>query len=371
MKIVHVLAPATFGGLERVVEELATGQRRRGHDVHVIVLLEPGTAEPIIVAHLRERAVPVLSIVLPGRAYATQLRLLREHCARLSPQVIHTHGYLPDVLSTLLMPRLAARRVSTVHGFIGGTRRGRLYEWLQCRAYRWIEAVAVSQKLADDLVRRGVPASHVHLITNAAATIDNPMSRDAACRQLGLPISGFNIGWVGRISREKGLDVLIDALPALADLTAHVAVMGDGPERSTLEQRARRVAPGTPVAWPGIVPDAARLLNAFDVIVISSRTEGTPMILLEAMALGVPVVTTAVGGIPDVVRGEEAILVPAEDSSALAGAIRSVYSDRAAAATRAQRAKERLADAFSAEQWLDKYDRIYAATPGTSDGDRQ
>ena len=362
MRIVHVLAPATFGGLERVVEELATGQHRRGHDVHVIVLLEPATPEPIIVADLRERAVPVLSILLPGRAYATQLRLLREHCARLSPQVIHTHGYLPDVLSTLLIPRLAARRVSTVHGFIGGTRRGRLYEWLQCRAYRWIDAVAVSQKLANDLVRRGVPASHVHLITNAAATIDKPMSRDAACRQLGLPISGFNIGWVGRISREKGLDVLIDALPALADLSAHVAVIGDGPERSSLEERARRIAQATPVVWSGIIPDAARLLNAFDVLVISSRTEGTPMILLEAMALGVPVVTTAVGGIPDVVRDGEAILVPSENPSALAAAIRSVSSDPTGAEKRAERAKQRLAGAFSAEQWLDKYDRVYATT---------
>lgn len=362
MRIVHVLAPATFGGLERVVEELATGQRRRGHDVHVIVLLEPATPEPIIVAHLRERAVPVVSIVLPGRAYVTQLRQLREHCARLSPQVIHTHGYLPDVLSTLLLPQIAARRVSTLHGFIGGTRRGRLYEWLQCRAYYWIDAVAVSQKLAADLVRRGVPASHVHLITNAAATIDNPLNRDAASRQLGLPSSGFNIGWVGRISREKGLDVLIDALPALADLSAHVAVIGDGPERSALAQRARQIAPATPVVWSGIIPDAARVLNAFDVLVISSRTEGTPMILLEAMALGVPVVTTAVGGIPEVVREDEAILVPSENPTALAAAIRSVSSDPAGAAKRAERAKQRLADAFSTEQWLDRYDRVYAAS---------
>ena len=360
MKLVHVLAPATFGGLERVVHALATGQQHRGHSVHVIMLLEPGIAEPLIAAQLRESGVPVISIVLPGRAYWTQLRLLRGHFARLAPDVIHTHGYLPDVLSTLLMARVSASRVSTVHGFIGGTRRGRLYEWLQCRAYRWVDAVAVSQKLAKDLTQRGVPAGRVHVIANAAVPIDNPLGRGAAREQLGIPSSSFSIGWVGRVSREKGLDVLIDALPALHDLDARVTVIGNGPERAALDDRARRIAEGTPVTWAGIIPDAARLLRAFDVLVISSRTEGTPMILLEAMAVGVPIVTTAVGGIPDVVTNEEAILVPSENPAALAAAIRSVHADRAGAIERAQRAVLRLATAFSSENWLAQYDQLYA-----------
>jgi len=187
MKVVHVLAPATFGGLERVVHALATGQQRRGHDVHVVVLLEPHVAQPLISAQLESSHVPVLSIALPGRAYWTQLRLLRRHLARLAPEVIHTHGYLPDVLSTLLIRRISSHRVSTVHGFIGSTRRGRFYEWLQCRAYRWVNAVAVSRSMANDLVRRGVPAANVHLITNAAAPINDPLSRDAARERLGVP----------------------------------------------------------------------------------------------------------------------------------------------------------------------------------------
>ena len=361
MKLVHVLAPAAFGGLERVVHALATGQMRRGHDVHVVMLLEPDTAEPLIAAQLRESGVPVISVVLPGRAYGTQLRVLREHFVQLAPDVVHTHGYLPDVLSTLLIPRIAARRVSTVHGFVGNTRRGRLYEWLQCRTYRWVDAVAVSHKLANDLVQRGVPAVRVHVIANAAVGINNALSPEAARERLGIPAGVFSIGWIGRVSREKGLDVLIDALPAISDLRAQVTVVGDGPERVELSKKAIRIADSTPVSWPGVVADAARLLRAFDVLVISSRTEGTPMTLLEAMAARVPVVTTAVGGIPEVVTPAEAVLVPSESPGALADAIRFVHDDRSAASDRADRAAVRLATAFSTENWLGQYDQLYAA----------
>jgi glycosyltransferase involved in cell wall biosynthesis len=216
------------------------------------------------------------------------------------------------------------------------------------------------------LVHRGVRAAKVHVIANGAVAIDNPLSRDEARERLGIPARTFSIGWVGRVSREKGLDVLIDALPAMSDFSFHLTVIGEGPERNVLAEKARGIGPTMSVAWAGIIPDAARLLRAFDVLVISSRTEGTPMILLEAMAAGVPVVTTAVGGIPDVVTNEEAILVPAENSAALAGAIRSVHDDRGAAAERAERATLRLATAFSAENWLAKYDQLYATLIASS-----
>jgi len=361
MKVLHVLAPATFGGLERVVHALATGQQQRGVDVHVLVLLETGAPAPLIVQQLQERGVSVDSIVLPGRAYWTQLRLMRRYCVTLAPDVIHTHGYLPDVLSTLLIPRLVAARVSTVHGFIGSTPRGRLYEWLQCRAYRWIDAVAVSKKLAADLAERGVPARRVHFIANGAASIDAPFSRADARARLDVPPTAFSIGWVGRVSREKGLDVLVDALPSLTDLPVQLTVIGDGPERRALEARAYQGASGARITWAGVIPDAARLLSAFDVIVISSRTEGTPMILLESMALAVPIVSTAVGGIPDVVSSAEAILVPSNDPVALAAAIRSVHDQPEKAEQRARRAAARLTTDFSTEAWLARYEQLYGS----------
>jgi len=163
------------------------------------------------------------------------------------------------------------------------------------------------------------------------------------------------------VSREKGLDVLVDALPSLTDLPVQLTVIGDGPERRALEARAYQGASGARITWAGVIPDAARLLSAFDVIVISSRTEGTPMILLESMALAVPIVSTAVGGIPDVVSSAEAILVPSNDPVALAAAIRSVHDQPEKAEQRARRAAARLTTDFSTEAWLARYEQLYGS----------
>jgi len=113
------------------------------------------------------------------------------------------------------------------------------------------------------------------------------------------------------------------------------------------------------VSFHGTVLNAGRMLKAFDVLVLSSRTEGTPMILFEAMEAEVPVVTTRVGGVPDVVTEQEAILVPSEDVGALALGIRRVLDNPTDASQRAQRAGRRLRQNFSAELWLDAYEDLY------------
>src|SRR5439155_8355849 len=109
----------------------------------------------------------------------------------------------------------------------------------------------------------------------------------------------------------------------------------------------------------GTIPDVGRQFAAFDVFVLSSHTEGTPIVLFEAMAAGVPIVATRVGGVPDVVSPAEAALVAPADPVALAAEIRAVYRDPAVARARAQRASARLRRDFALAPWLDRYAAIY------------
>jgi glycosyltransferase involved in cell wall biosynthesis len=360
--VLHVIAPASFGGLEQVVLALAAGQQRRGCSVHVATLVGPDGPEPLMVSPLRAAGVTVHTLAFSGRAYRAQLSALRDLCDRLSPDVVHTHGYLPDFLGALL--RHVSRRaalVTTVHGFTGGGWRNRLYEALERRAFRRFDAVvAVSRKLERELAPSGDVDGRIRAIPNACPPTQNILDPLAAREFLGVPKRVFSIGWVGRISHEKGLDILIDALAQLADLPVRLTVVGDGSDRDAMQSMAQQRGLGPRVTWAGIVPEAARLLRAFDLLVISSRTEGTPIILLEAMNAAVPIVTTAVGGIPDVVTSSHALLAE-PNSIAIADAIREAYRNPEAASRRADLARQRFDSISAIDPWLDLYSDVYVA----------
>ena len=360
MVILHVVAPGEFGGLERVVQMLGRGLRGRGHEVHVVsVGTDPVSAEWFN-QPLTEGGVQAHFVSVPGRAYSRERAAIAALCRRLRPDVVHTHGYRPDVLDAGAARRLGIPIVSTAHGFCGGDWRNRLYEYLQRRAWRRFDAVvAVSRPLGDRLARSGIERSRIHVLPNAWQRIVPLLDRDAARRALGIPQEDFVVGWVGRLSPEKGPDVLLDSLPHLNDLPIAVSVVGAGMDQAQLQARAGELGVADRIRWHGAIPDADRVFTAFDALMLSSRTEATPVVLFEAMAVGVPIVTTRVGGVPDVVSLEEAVLVPSEDSLALSAAIRDVYAHPAAAARRAHAARARLKTEFGVEPWLDRYESVY------------
>lgn len=361
LTIIHLLALGPVGGLLRVVEALAIGQRRAGHDVHVVVVREPGTGEHPLLRALAGAGVCIVPLVLPARAYRRERAAVAELCHRLRPHVLHTHGYRPDVVVGAGVRRLGIPVTTTVHGFTGGDWKNRCYEWLQRRVYRHFDAVvAVSERLARELAATGIAPTHIHTVPNAWCATSVPVERREARHALGLGEHGFQIGWVGRVSHEKGPDTMLAALPHLGDWPYTLSILGDGRERVRLESElARAPELARRVRWHGLVMDAGRYFPAFDLFVLSSRTEGTPIALFEAMAAGVPVIATRVGGVPEVVSPGEALLIPPEDPLALARAIREVRDDPAAAAGRARAARARLGTEFAAGPWIERYDMIY------------
>jgi glycosyltransferase involved in cell wall biosynthesis len=362
MRIVQLLAPARIGGLERVVQGLAIGQAKRRHEVVVAAVVEepmPGDHPFRIPLDLAQ--IPMREIVVPPRRYRAERRALAELCGELAPDVVHSHGSRTDVVDGAVIRRLGVPAVSTLHGWTRGSLKNRVYEYLHARSLRRFDAViAVSEPIAQFLESDGVPVDRVHLLRNAFASVADPMPRSDARHLLGLAADARVVGWVGRLSREKGVDVLVDAMARLRDRHIVACVVGDGAERERERHHAEQVAVAEAILWKGMVPLAGRVSPAFDVFVQSSRTEGTPIALLEAIAAGTPVVATRVGGIPDVVSENEAILVPSEDPAALADAIASVFADPEAAAERARRARARLSTSFGVDAWLARHDEIYA-----------
>ena len=366
-RILHAVAPGRIGGLESVVRLLAAGQVARGDAVAVGCVLEPGAESPLASA-LEERGVSVHRLVIPPRRYLTERRRWRELIRAFGPDVVHTHGYRPDILAGSAARSLSIPVAATVHGFTGGGWKNRFYERLQRGAFRRADAVvAVSAPLVKLLEHEGVPSRRIHRIPNAWAPTAAPLGRAAARQVLGLGADELVVGWVGRLGAEKAPDVLVRALEELRDLPIRVSFVGSGRQGEAVQSLAARLGVADRIHWHGAVDDAGRLMAAFDVFVLSSRTEGTPMVLFEAMAARVPVVSTSVGGVPDVIGPAQGLLVPADAPAALAGAIRSVLADPAAAGERARSAAERLEREYAMEPWLERHAELYGSLRDSTD----
>ncbi len=357
--VLHAIAPGPVGGAESVVLGLSAGLAEAGVGVVIAVLADHGSGPFIEQARAQGRQVEVLPS--SGRNYWRDRSLLVQLIRDRRIDVVHTHGYRADMMGFLAARAERRPVVSTAHGFTGGGRRNRLNQWLAMRALSRDDCVvAVSAPLAAQLEVMGVPADRIATIPNAwrPPTIP-PLERAAARAALGLEGDGPMLGWVGRLSRVKGADIALDAFALMRNRQARLVLVGDGPERGVLEAQARALGFGPQVRFVGMMASASSLLKAFDAVVLSSRSEGTPMILLEAIHAGVPIVASAVGGVPDLITPSIGTLVPPNDSAALAGALDDVLSHPGAAHARALAARTRVAELYSPETWVSRHLAVY------------
>jgi len=333
---------------------------RRGHAVHVVHVLEQSDATTIPDLP-RDAGVHVHVVRVRPRRYLAERAAVRSVAAAMRANVLHTHGYRPDVVDSGVARAVGAARVTTVHGFTGGSLKNRIFETLQVRAFRRFDAVvAVSHPLRAQLAVRGVGEERLHCIPNAWSPLDAaPLSRSASRRALGIPENDTVIGWVGRLSAEKAPDVLLAALAHLRDVPCRVAFIGDGRERDALQALADRMGVSNRVTWCGAVSNAGQYFPAFDAFALTSRTEGTPIVLFEAMAAGVPIVASAVGGVPDVLSTREAWLVPSEAPGEVAAALREALANAAERRLRTGAARARLDTEYAPDRWLARYDEMY------------
>lgn len=248
--------------------------------------------------------------------------------------------------------------------------RGRVYDFDKASrlfAYRVMARAGVtftapSRELRDELVRRAaMPPARAIAIQNG---VDFARLRArAGAPAPGLP-AGFRVGTVGRLDPVKGLDHLIAAAALVAPQAPDVCfvIAGDGPERAALEERARQLAVAERVTFLGQRDDVPAVLASLDLFVQSSLSEGLSNALLEAMALGCPIVATEIGPNAEAVRHlESALLVPPADAPALAEAILRLRRDRSLAADLGRAARARAEENFSLERSVERYLELYYA----------
>jgi glycosyltransferase involved in cell wall biosynthesis len=360
MRILQLLAPAPMGGLESVVYGLAQGLAARGHHIHVGSIIAGTSARHPFLAALSDVSVPYTVIQSHGRRYWLDERsvstLIRTH----RPNVVHTHGYHAGLAAIRPARAVGARLVATVHGFTGGRLRNKVYEELLLLAMRRYDAViAVSDPLHQMLLHRAGRMTRVEFIANAW-TGAPPETRPNARRILGIEDDvNIAIAWVGRLSPEKDPEAALRALALLEGIPATLNFIGEGPEQDRLRSLTHDLGLTGKVRWLGRVQNAGVYISAFDMLVLSSRTEGTPIVLLEAAAAKVPIVATDVGGVRHLTGGDGAMLVRPSDPVALADGVRAALLDNVSTQRRIVAMTARLQAHFTAKIWLDEHERVY------------
>jgi glycosyltransferase involved in cell wall biosynthesis len=336
-RILHVSDSLQMGGAERVLIGLAAGLVDRGARVTVAC----SVGGPLEVEAQRAGVdVRVLGHSLVKRRFdAAFASALTRLILNEPPDLVHTHMYASSVAATLALQQTRIPLVVHEHSEAGW--RDSEARSTAAEAYRRSAAViAVSSAIRRRLVEvDGVPSAKIHVIHNALPRLP---ARATAVGGLPRP-DGPLVGVIARLQPEKGVAVFLRAAKRLAQNVsdAGFVVVGDGPQRGMLERLAADL--GVAVTFLGFRPDGPALIGELDLLVIPSLSEGTPLVLLEGAAAGVPVVATTVGGIPEQVSdGIEGLLVPPGDNRTLADACRRILADRAFGAHLAAGAADRL-----------------------------
>ena len=348
LSIVHTVSSLKIGGMEQVVLRLATAQRAAGHRVGILALRGGPLEQETVRLGLQ-------TCVLHSGRVMRGLRALRYFRA-VRPDVIHVHN--PTSLHYAVLSRLVANSaiVLTVHGETHA-RRGTALEW------RLVKGVAVVSHAALQTLRLPCDPRKFRVIHNGIATAsDTSELREATRAELALGNRVVGV-IVARLNGRKGHATLLKSVALLrdSDVTPLILVVGDGPEGEALERQAQQLGLGpSQVRFLGARSDVDRILSAADFFVLPSDTEGLPLSVLEAMAHGLPIVASRVGGIPEIIEtSEHGLLVPPGDSEALAEAIRSLIDDPVLRRNLSFAARARVNTEFSIAKTLENYDRLY------------
>jgi glycosyltransferase involved in cell wall biosynthesis len=368
-----MLTPVTFGGAERVSFNFLKNIDRKKFDILPVLFIRPWEEEPYFVREIRKYGYPYLSVPVSLRESADPLRVFRAYAKtysylrRYSFDLVHTHGYFADICGLPVARLLGVPAVSTCHGFINTDSRLRFYNRLDLYTLRMSQRVfCVSKEIRELLVEHGIPSARIRLVANAVEINANNahagLLRKNGRKMFNIREEDIVLGFCGRLSPEKGIRYLIEAAAALskAGLPIKLMIMGNGPERPLIEKLTNSLRLKEKVIMTGFREDARELMAVFDLFVLPSLTEGTPMALLEAMSMGLPVIASAVGEVPTIIGlGENGLLISPGRTDQIVHAVRRITENSKFRDKISNAALETIKIRFGLENWMKEMENYY------------
>jgi glycosyltransferase involved in cell wall biosynthesis len=355
MKILHIVDSLEVGGAEVLVSQMCQLQREQGHDVAVYAVGALGA----IGKQLRGDGFTVVANVGKHLSDSTWnfYRLFRKAC----PDVVHTHNPTPTIYAAIAA-RLAGTSsvISTRHSLVSPP-HNRVAEFKYSLAARFCDWIVGICDVTTVNLRnlRSIPHHKIVRIYNGIAPLRQPTSKELPAK------SGFTLVFVGRLQPIKNLQLLLNAFQiayaSAPDL--RLWIVGDGIERTSLEKLAADLQISDQVTFFGQQLDVAPYFSAADVFIMSSKSEGLPLSLLQAISLGVPVIVPDVGGMPEVVRLTDAgSVVPPEAPVAMAQSILRMVNSAVDGRQYPKSLNPVFNSQFSLQAMTDAYMRLYKDT---------
>jgi glycosyltransferase involved in cell wall biosynthesis len=374
MRILHLIDSGGVYGAERILLYLAREQQRAGHEPILGSMSRPGTGETALESLAAMWGVPVVQIRIARTPTPRVIGTLLEHARALQVDVLHSHGYKANILLGPLPRNVRGPMISTLHGWTAGKRVGALwvYERLDRWALRRIDAVAVVTRSMLRLpgLRRIAP-SRLHLVENGIPPLEARLADSTRLNAVLPPATVTELMRrcptviaIGRLSPEKGFGLLVEAFARTRDTQASafkLVIVGEGPQRAVLAGKIAALGLQETVILAGYVEGAERLLEHAAGFVMSSLTEGMPLVLLEAMQWRVPILATSVGAIPELLDGGQRgqLVAPGSIDELVHGLLRIMTPGDAARADRIERAHRAVLHHYTSQRMADEYDRLY------------
>ena len=360
--VLHAVSSGGLYGVERMLLNLLPELERQGCSIALLCLDGPETE---VGKAAQTLGISTVFVDCAGRVAPRGWVDLYRAIAAHPPRLVHAHGYKATILAGAAAMACGVPTVATYHSLAAKAgEQSRSLSWylaLETPFLRRCRGVAaVSGQIAEELRARRVPDRRIRVIFNGIATPEAASNGRSGADQ-AKPFSPCILS-LSRLAPEKNIHLVIDAIAALRPEFPHIGliVAGDGPLLNELTLHASSLGVEESIRFVGFVEDVRPLYDSCDAFVLASRTEGMPIAVLEAMALGVPIVATKVGGIPLMLDDEsEALLIEPNDPRCLYEALRRLIVDERVRTNLARSALKRFERDYTAERMAQSYVRFY------------
>jgi len=365
LKVLQFITPAGFYGAERWVLALANNLNPDYMVCDLAVTRESSTQDLTVAELYPQTAGKVHYLNMAGRFDFRVVKQLCDVIQQRGIDVIHTHGYKSDILGLLAARRAGIRCVSTPHGFSGkvGLKLAafiRIGTWM----LRYFDRVApLSEELVSDMKRFGVPDKKITFIRNGVDLTEIDTALEEFKDWDKSSGGDRKIGFIGQMIPRKGIPDLLDVFDQLyrEDKNLKLQLLGDGRQREELEEKSAGLGSAKAIEFLGFRNDRLELLSRFDLFVMTSSLEGIPRCMMEAMAVGVPMVAYDIPGVDKLVtHGETGLLAPYGDKAALASYCRQLLDDPELVATLSANARQLIDEKYSAARMAQEYEHLFA-----------